>query len=213
MEVLLSDQLRLFAAALLGGAVLSLFYDLLRLTRLLCGEGPRSRRVPELSSLALPLLPPSRPRKKRKASAFFHAALLFAEDLLFCAVSAALLLILFYNFSRGRVRLLALFCAALGFSLCHATLGRAILLLFEALWLGIRVALRYLLFFLLFPFRRLVLPLFARLAALFAALARAAGDIVFLWRARRFDRGEQTRLLAGPRRFFTDYLNDHGGQI
>lgn len=213
MEVWLSDQLRLFSASLLGGAVLSLFYDLLRLTRLLCGEKGPSRRVPELSSLSLPLLPPPRPRKKRKVSALFRSFLLFAEDLLFSLVSAALLLILFYNFSRGKVRIFAFFCAAAGFFLCHATLGRAILFFFEALWLGIRIFFRYLLFFLLLPVRRLLLPLFSRLLARAAALVRLMGDLCFLLRARRFDRGERVRLLARPRRFFTDYLNDHGGQI
>ena len=50
----------------------------------------------------------------------------FAEDTVYCVSFAAVMCVLYYNYTNGRIRLYALICAAAGFSAYYFTLGKVV---------------------------------------------------------------------------------------
>ena len=167
----LSDQLWLFFACLICGAVLSLFYDIIRMSRMMLGVR-YGFKLPRREELSLPLL---KTREKKKRAPLAVRALnvaVFIGDIFFFTVAALSLLCVFFNYGGGKVRLIAFAFAAIGFFVCHFTVSAAFIRAFGILLLLIRIVLEYLLYFLMLPIRKILLPILR--AAL--ALLRAIGN-------------------------------------
>lgn len=158
MRVEISGQLVLFFASFVCGCLLSLFYDLIRLGRMTAGVVYGGVRSPQRGELSLPLLrnkphPTEKTRGKR-----YLAVLVFLGDILFFAVAAFALLCVFFNYG-GKVRGMGIFLAAVGFLLCHYTVGAVTINIFALVKLGVGILFEYLLYFLMLPVRKLFLPL------------------------------------------------------
>ena len=143
----------LYLASLFLGAALGLFYDGLRMVRILFGEHFSRRAVEMLRKRNLPESRPKprSPRKRNAASVF-----LFLGDFLFCILAAVSLILLFYECNNGIIRPLAVLCSAVGFFLYRATLGKIVMLFSEVIVFAVRYAVGKLIFWVLFPTRNIV---------------------------------------------------------
>ncbi len=59
-----------------------------------------------------------------RAFAFKNKVIIFAEDVIYCLFVAAVFMILFYNYSEGRIRLFAFAGVIAGFSGYYFTVGK-----------------------------------------------------------------------------------------
>jgi uncharacterized membrane protein YedE/YeeE len=139
MEISQSALARLYWYALLLGVGLGAFYDALRITRVFLGVHYSRGTARKLEQIDLPLLGT---RKRRRESRCLGVVTFF-EDLLFCILAGVALILLFYVQNNGKVRFPVFFCAAAGFLLYRATLGRLVMPFLEAIAFGIEVAVRY----------------------------------------------------------------------
>ncbi len=186
MEISQSALARLFFYAFFTGIILGLFYDVLRLSRVLLGH-EETPRIHELRArIRLPLLPPSQKRKTRR----HLGILLFLEDFFFCVVSSILIILLFYEWNRGNIRIPALICAAVGFFCYRCTLGRVIVRISDLIAFAIGILLQYTFFFLTFPMRLL----FHTLKRGSSALAVCIRSRLEARARRRMTAAEQKRL-------------------
>ncbi|MBQ9131270.1 MAG: spore cortex biosynthesis protein YabQ [Clostridia bacterium] len=149
MEISQQALLLLHAYALLLGGILGLFYDCFRITRIFLGAHYNRETVKRLQSIRLPLLKP----RKARGESHLMGLIVFLEDLLFCLLSGGALILLFYELNHGSFRFTAVCCAGVGFLLYRATLGQLVMLCSEGVAFVFETALRYLAFFILFPFR------------------------------------------------------------
>lgn len=181
MEISQYAMLLLHAYAGILGVCLGLLYDGFRVTRIFLGAHYSRRVAKRLQELRLPFLSPY---GKRRESRFLGLAV-FLEDLLFCILAGISFILLLYEQNNGRFRLSALICACLGFLLYRVTFGRLFIYASEWIAFAIATAVRYLLFFLLYPIRAL------------GRLLRRATDCIsraLLARARRKKRRHFTAL-------------------
>jgi hypothetical protein len=151
MYVRIEEQLLLFFASFVCGALLSVFYDVIRMSRMALGVRYGGIKLPERSGINLPLLPKKekvspRPRTKRMLN-----AAVFVGDLLFFVVAAFAMLCVFFNYGGGKVRGAGIFLAVCGFLGCHFTVGAIVIRLFAVIKLAFGIVVEYLLFFLFFP--------------------------------------------------------------
>ena len=169
MEISQYALLLLHVYAGILGICLGLLYDGFRITRIFLGAHYSRRVAKRLQGLRLPFLKGKPPHAESR----FLGLAIFLEDLLFCILSGVAFILLLYAQNNGRFRFLALVCTGLGFGLYRLTLGRLVMYASEWIAFGIGTAVRYLVFFLLYPIR-----------ALRRLLCRAAGALVRLARAR-----------------------------
>ena len=139
--------LYLYGALLGVGA--GLFYDLLRVTRIFLGAHYSRSLSEKLRKIELPLLSPYREHEESPAL----GAVIFLEDLFFCVLSGVALSILYYEQNDGKIRPLVIAACALGFFLYRLTLGRLFLWFSEAAAFALDCIVRYLWYFLSYPFR------------------------------------------------------------
>ena len=152
MDLSQSSVAALYLMSFLLGAALGLFYDGLRMVRILFGEHFSRRAVEMLQKRNLPgSRPKQRSPRKRNAALVF----LFLGDFLFCILAAVSLILLFYERNSGIVRPLAILCSAVGFFLYRATLGKLVMLFSEVIVFAVRYAVGQLIFWMLFPIRKL----------------------------------------------------------
>ncbi len=149
MDISQSALAWLYFDALLLGIGLGALYDLFRLTRVFLGVHYSRRAARRLQEMRLPLLTPY----KKHAESRALGVVVFFEDLFFCLAAGVALVLLFYEANNGKFRFPVLIAAAAGFLLYRGTLGRIVMLFSEVIAFLIETACRYLVFFLLFPFR------------------------------------------------------------
>ncbi len=99
----------LYLYALALGAFLGLFFDLIRLPRMLLTPKANPKKESAKQSL----------RKRRVAGVF-----VFLEDFLFCIAGSVCVILLFYEKNHGKIRPAAFFLLLGGFALYWATAGR-----------------------------------------------------------------------------------------
>lgn len=163
MEVSQVALARLLLYAVLSGGCLGSLYDLFRMTRLLCfgaSCSPNTAAYLQSLRLRLPLLHPQKRRSEHRRALRFAV---FFGDLLFCLIAGSVIVLLFFQFNSGKIRIPALICAAIGFVCYRMTLGRLTAIVFEWVAFLSETALRYAVFFLLFPFRRTAIALRRRI--------------------------------------------------
>ena len=157
MHVRISDQLALFAASFICGCLLSVFYDIIRMTRMSAGVEYSALRIPARAGLHLPLLPEKKEKTRSPLRDRSLNVLVFFGDVLFFAVAAFCLLCVFFNYG-GKVRGSAVLLAAAGFACCHFTVGAAIIYLFGFLKIGLGILCEYVIFLIMLPVRKLIVP-------------------------------------------------------
>lgn len=140
----------LYLCAVLLGFALGAVYDALRITRVFLGVHYSRRTARALRRISLPMLAPIKDRGESRALGL----VVFLEDFCFCLLAAILLILLFYEMNDGKPRLLTVVICAGGFLIYRATLGRLVILFSEVIAFVLEVAVRYLLFVLLFPIQR-----------------------------------------------------------
>ena len=139
----------LYGCACLLGMGLGLFWDALRILRIFFGEH-FSAVANRFREAKLPLIEMKMERKKHKK---LLAAVIFAEDFLFCMVAAVSMILLFYQINNGKLRFLAFPVAGVGFYLYRITLGRLVMLCSETAAFVLEAAVKYVVFFVLFPWK------------------------------------------------------------
>lgn len=151
MEISQISLAWLYFYALLLGFFAGFLYDLLRITRVFFGVHYSRRAAKRIRELHLPLLTQ---RKRRKES---HAlgVVVFLEDLIFCLLVGVSLILLFYAANNGKIRFSALLVSGAGFLLYRGTLGRLMMVFSEVIAFCVETAVRYAVFFLLYPIRKL----------------------------------------------------------
>lgn len=178
----------LYLYACLLGMALGLLYDGCRITRIFLGEHYSRRAVERLHALRLPLIGGYRRHRARRSL----CVVVFIEDFLFCLIAGVAFILLCYEAFDGRLRPMALVCMAGGFALYRRTLGRAVMLFSEVIAFGLECALRYCVWFLLFPFRWAggrLLRLLRRTAGRMRELADRRGRAA--WTGRQMQRARQ----------------------
>ncbi len=160
MDVHFNEQALLLSASLASGIVMGLFYDVLRLVRILFGESFSYQP----NSISLPLLQGEKtglffyPIKKRegKGKKIFFDILLFFLDILFFAFSALSVSLVFYNFGGGRFRLYGVLASFLSFIIYLATAGKAVLRIICYIYYLFSVFLLYVRYIVFLPLRLLI---------------------------------------------------------
>ena len=152
MEISQSALARLWLYAFLLGVGLGAVYDAFRIFRVFLGISYSKHFSERLNAVRLPLLPP---RARTHPSRILPAVVL-AQDVLFGILAGVGVVILFYWFNNGILRLPAIFCTVLGFFVYRMTLGRLVMLLSQVIAALIEWFFRYLFFFVTLPFRLLL---------------------------------------------------------
>ena len=150
MEISQVSLAWLYFYALLLGVAAGFLYDLLRITRVFLGVHYSRRAAKRIKELRLPLLE----KRKKRVESRALGTVVFIEDLLFCLVAGVAMILLFYGANSGRIRMLAFVSATAGFLLYRATLGRLMMVFSEVIAFCVETAVRYALFFLLYPIKR-----------------------------------------------------------
>jgi len=139
----------LYFYAFLLGLILGAVYDCLRITRVFLGNHYSRRAARHLQRIRLPFLKSAEARTESRAL----GVVVFFEDLLFCLCAGISLILLLYGFNNGKFRFFVVICACLGFLVYRGTLGRIVMLFSEVIAFALETAVRYVVFFMLLPFR------------------------------------------------------------
>ena len=171
------------------GASAGALYDFFRITRIFFGVHYSRSAAEKLKKIQLPLLPPY---KEHEESPIL-GVLVFLQDFFFCIFSGIALAILFYEANDGVIRPPVLLAFAAGFFLYRQTLSRLTMAISEILAFFLESAVRYLWFFLSYPFR-----VFGKLLVQFARvlILKIQSRARVIQRAR-FYRCEKCRLDRG----------------
>ncbi len=105
-----------------------------------------------LKSRALPLLSVQKPGKQHH---HLHPIIMFCKDFMFCLFSGICVILLFYEYNHGKIRFPALLTMLLGGVLYTLTLRRVVRPLVQYCRFWLRTLIRYLLFFAIWPLRKL----------------------------------------------------------
>jgi len=126
-----------------------LLYDGFRIARIFLGEhfsGVASR----FENVNLPLIgAPRKPRRRKRLRAVF----IFIGDFLFCMIASVTLILLFYQMNHGKLRFMTFVLAGAGFYLYRFTVGKLIMLCSETIAFVLQTGVRYVCFFVLFPWK------------------------------------------------------------
>ena len=143
MELSQAGIAKLYLFALILGAALAFFFDMLRLPRRFAQQTIDFGKQKPTVSL-----------RKRRVVAF---VIVFLEDFLFCIVAAVSLILLFYEQNNGKVRPFAFFAAGIGFFLYRVTLQKPIRRLTELVSAWVILTMKTVVRVLLKPLRRVFL--------------------------------------------------------
>lgn len=102
-----------------AGAFLGALYDLLGIRR-------ASARAEAYPPGYRGILPSGLRRRITKQLHRIDLVIIFFEDIIFCAISAAMISVTAFRFYHGNVRGIIVFAAAVGFAVYRATLGRIV---------------------------------------------------------------------------------------
>ena len=189
MHVRISDQLALFLASFVCGCVLSVFYDIIRMSRMSAGVSYGGLDLPKREDMRPPLLSQRVPKARSLLKERTLDAFVFFGDVLFFAIAAFAMLCVFFNYG-GKVRGLAIFIAVIGFLCCHFTVGAVVMRVFGIIMLLLGLLWEYAVFFLLLPIKRIVIPIFKRVSGCVMRVVRLA----YL---RGYTKRTEKRLLYG----------------
>ncbi len=189
MHVKISEQLLLFAASFVCGCVLSVFYDIIRMSRMSAGISYSGLKLPERERLCLPLLGVKKKKTRSCLKARTLDVLVFLGDVLFFTVAAFCLLCVFFNYG-GKVRGSAAAVAAIGFLCCHFTVGAAVIRIFGILKLALGILFEYLLYFVMLPVRKIMLPAWR-------CVSKYVMNAIRLAYLRIYTKRTEKRLLSG----------------
>ena len=152
MEISQGALALLYWYALLLGVGLGALYDVLRITRIFLGMHYSRRAVSRIRRVRLPLIGQPKRRRMRRSL----GVVVFFEDLFFSLSAGISVILLFYLVNQGRVRPPVILAVGAGFLLYRVTLGRLVMTASELIAFVIGTAVRYLIFFVLYPFRVLI---------------------------------------------------------
>lgn len=189
MHVKISEQLALFLASFICGCVLSVFYDLIRMTRMTAGVDYGGLNLTKREDLRPPLLKSKTNKIRSEIRDRTLDMLVLFGDVLFFIVAAFAMLCVFFNYG-GKVRGSAMLVAACGFLACHFTVGAVVMRMFALIRLCVGIALEYVAFLALLPIRRLLLPVLRRVGK----CACSAMRTVYL---RIYTKRTEEKLLDG----------------
>ena len=147
---------RLWLYAFFLGAELGAVYDILSMLRVFFGASFSPLTENFLQAHSHPLL---RVKKRGCRNPLFLKIFLFWEDLLFCLFSVASIILLFYQFNNGKIRIPVLFCLLIGFLCYRMTLGRLLRPVFEIIALILKNILYYILYFVSLPFKKAIISI------------------------------------------------------
>ena len=139
----------LYVSACLLGAALGLLYDGFRILRVFLGER-FSQAGNRFQNVKLPLITMGGNRKKHRK---ILSVVVFLEDFLFCVLAGIAIVLLVYQLNNGKIRLLIFPLAAVGFVVYRHTVGRIVMLFSETAAFLLEAGVRYVCFFLLFPWK------------------------------------------------------------
>lgn len=143
---------RLCVFALLLGVGSGLFYDFLRISRILLGAQYRAASENRFQNVTLPFIG-NRPRRKHKR---LLGAVIFIEDFFFCLLSGIAMILLFYEVTNGEIRYAAFLFAVIGFVVYRFTIGKPVMLLSETLAFLLESLVRYVVWLVLLPIRYVI---------------------------------------------------------
>lgn len=141
MQISQSALLQLYLLSFLAGCGLSVLYDLFYMLRLWLLPPKARYTVPTIAYIYAKQVPTK--SKKRKGRTFRIA--LFLGDVLFCIISAIVLILLLYGLNDGVFRISAPLCMAVGFASVRVSLARPCRILFQCVAFGIEMLCRTLL--------------------------------------------------------------------
>ncbi len=221
----LPQLLRLLLYTFLLGIALGALYDLFRIFKVAVLGGRQSERRKRESSASekrraeaekgdgreadakkrgrsrknAPVSGQAKRRRKNAGRGFLRELpaflLQFITDLLFFLIAAAVTVIFFYAFHRGKIRLSAIFSLAAGFALYYFTVGRLVYALAERIVNAVRLAVR-------FAFSHTVLPLCYAIGKGLAALYTALRGRILQRRAIALSEREEKAFLESAGRGF-----------
>ena len=132
MQFSQSALFRLCCASFVAGLFLSAFYDLLYATRLWLIPSCKRYTVPAIQKIRSPRVK----KKGDKPSPILHVTIFF-EDVLFCLISALVLILLLYWQNNGKFRAAAPLCMAVAFWLFQISASKGVRVLFQWFAFGI----------------------------------------------------------------------------
>lgn len=151
-------SLSLYSAAV--GVFLGMIYDFFRILRISAEPTAElKKRRPEASSE-----PAQKEERKMRVADRIKVSLIFAEDIVFSLICAAVISVTVFHLNSGHPRWFILLGAAVGFALYYHTAGRLVMKLCPYLILLIRFALTLIM-------RVTVLPVCSLFRAVFRAVA------------------------------------------
>lgn len=179
---------RLLLYSFFSGMLLGAVYDTLRLSRVLLGVCHYIDVAP-VNYVPSPF--PRRDVPPRKRSKVLREALLVLEDLAFCLVAGALVMILLFYGNDGGFRGFVLLGLLAGFLVYYATLGALVVRASEFLIFWLKVAVLYAVYYITRPFV---------IAARFLwkstkKVCEKAAHKLRARRIRRYDAGKRKELL------------------
>ena len=113
--------------------------------------------------------------------------MLLVADIFFFLVCAVALLLLLYAGNSGQFRLSTLAVSSIGFLIYRITLHKIVCLLFNVAFLLLRALFGWIVFILLFPFRRIIRWISPRFAGVIRALKKRWGAFIALHRTKPQD--------------------------
>lgn len=144
----------LFVWATALGFSLGGVYDVLRITRILCGVHYVKRfSGKENSSAEVCAQSDAQLTWRRRIFRAQRTLFIFLGDVLFGVMCGIALIILLYYANDGQFRFLAVFGMACGFFAYYHTLGRLVMLFSEAIVLAVRRLIRWIVWLVLLPLR------------------------------------------------------------
>ncbi len=144
-------------------------YDVFSIIRVFLGVSFSKTAEGFLQAHKHPLL---RPLKRRTKRPLFLKISLFLTDFIFSLFSAISIILLFYGYNNGQIRVPVLGCLAVGFLTYRLTLGRLVLPILEVVAVLIKNILFYVLFWILFPFKKAIQMITKILVSVYTKLVK-----------------------------------------
>ena len=151
MEISQLILAQLWLCAIFLGAGLGAVYDVLSITRVFLGVPFTFLSEKIILFIKTPLLK----HREFPDHPFLRSVVCFFADLFFLLASTVALIILFFQFNEGNVRIPVIILAFIGFLGYRITLGRIFRSLIELLFLFSINLISYVIYYLLLPIRRL----------------------------------------------------------
>lgn len=172
MEVSMLDQLLVFFASILIGAVLGIIYDAIRGIRAVFGIQYKTKFGDRLKNLKFPIIKNPLNRKKSRIA---DGISLFITDIIYFVLATFVLVIFIYYINDGIVRWYIFAGAIVGMLAYYFSVGRLFISIIELILFFIRVMLAYFFHFLFLPFACLIRTIRAKLPRLFARVWHGLG--------------------------------------